>query len=63
MNINFELKKARLQQGISQWKLAHEIGLYPQRLSLIEQGRLVPSQELQNKIAKVLGTKVENLFK
>ena len=60
--INFALKQARMEKRMPAWILAHRVGLYPQRFSLIEQGRLLPEIELQRKIAKELGKTLEELF-
>lgn len=61
---NLKLKMARMEQDppLPAWKLAQKIGITPQRLSMFETGRAVPSATLKHRIAKALGRTVEELF-
>lgn len=54
-----ELRKC---QNIKQEQLAELIGIAPRNLSNIETGRTFPSPENLEKIAKVLGVKIKDLF-
>jgi len=56
------LKIVRMKKGISQWKLASQIGIDPSKLSQIETGRLEPSEDVKKACARMLKMSVKNLF-
>ena len=56
------LKVERMKAGLMQWELARDLGMDPTKLSMIETGRLVPTEELKRAISKALKRPVEALF-
>ena len=56
------VKVERMKAGLKQWELAMELGMDPTRLSMIETGRLAPSEELKREISRVLKKPVGSLF-
>ena len=56
------VQELRKRQNIKQEQLAELIGIAPRNLSNIETGRTFPSPENLEKIAKVLGVKIKDLF-
>lgn len=52
----------RTRKGLSQEKLADEVGTSVDAIRFLEEGRYNPSLSLAYAIAKVLGTRVEDLF-
>jgi putative molybdopterin biosynthesis protein len=56
------LRDIRLRRGWDQQRLAQEVGISRQALSSLENGRSVPSVDLALKLARALGTTVEELF-
>lgn len=57
-----EIKKARIDRGVTQLELARLVGVQEQTISRIETGRLDPEEELVLKISrafKALDTKKE----
>ncbi len=52
----------RTKKGWSQEKLAEEVGVSAEAVRYLEEGRYNPSLSLAYAIAKVLGTRVEDLF-
>ena len=56
------VQELRKLQNIKQEQLAELIGIAPRNLSNIETGRTFPSPENLEKIAKVLGVKIKDLF-
>lgn len=56
------VQELRKRQNIKQEQLAEFIGIAPRNLSNIETGRTFPSPENLEKIAKVLGVKIKDLF-
>ncbi len=55
--------KARTSKGMSQEKLAADSGIDRSHMGFIEQGRRKPTLSTLFKIAKSLGTSLEQLFK
>lgn len=55
MSIGGEIKKVRKEQRYSQRQLAEECGFNQRELSNYESGKVTPSLERLEKIAKVLG--------
>ena len=56
------LRMTRLKQKKSQFQLSLESGVWPSKISNIENGRWNPSKEEMEKLAKALGVKVTWLF-
>jgi transcriptional regulator with XRE-family HTH domain len=56
------LKLKVLELGIPQYELARELGLSETRLSRIIRGRLDPTADEREKIARCLHTSVKELF-
>ncbi|HEX7673290.1 MAG TPA: helix-turn-helix transcriptional regulator [Bdellovibrio sp.] len=63
MKLENKLKLARVAQGdLTQQDLADKVGCSRQTIHSIESGKFVPSVELALKIAKILNSKVEDIF-
>ncbi len=52
----------REKKGLTQEKLADEVGASIEAIRFLEEGRYNPSLSLAYALAKVLGTRVEDLF-
>lgn len=57
------IEELRLSKGISRQQLADAVGVHYQTVGYIERGEYSPSLVLALKIAKVLSTPVEKIFK
>lgn len=57
------LKVQRAMRDLTQADLADMVGVTRKSINAIETGRMVPSTILALKLAQVLGTSVEQLFK
>lgn len=57
------LKVQRAMRDLTQADLADMVGVTRKSINAIEAGRMVPSTVLALKLAQVLGTSVEQLFK
>jgi molybdate-binding protein/DNA-binding XRE family transcriptional regulator len=57
------LRAARAQLGISQAELAHRAGVTRQAVSAIESGKAAPTMAVALKLARVLGRRVDDLFR
>lgn len=57
------LRAARAQLGISQAELAHRAGVTRQAVSAIESGKAVPTMAVALRLARVLGRRVDDLFR
>ncbi len=55
------LKKCRIDKGISQDELAKKINIHPVQFSRYERGQTIPSIEVVQKIASVLETSIDVL--
>ena len=63
MKLENKLKLARVAQGdLTQQDLADKVGCSRQTIHSIESRKFVPSVELASKIAKILNSKVEDIF-
>ncbi|MEA1963708.1 MAG: helix-turn-helix transcriptional regulator [Candidatus Aerophobetes bacterium] len=62
MKKNSRLKVFRFIKGKSQDEISHEVGISQSKLSRIERGYIVPSEEEKKSIAKALEMTVEELF-
>lgn len=61
-NFGQEIQKLRVAKGLSQEKLAHEIGVHRTYIGFIERGERNPTLYTIFKIAQVLGLKLKDLF-
>lgn len=61
-NVNFKLRGARAEKGISQKDLADKVGISRTKMNFIEMGYTLPTTEDAKKIANVLGKTIEYLF-
>ena len=50
-----QIKLARIERGIKQWELAQRIGIRPDTLAMIENGRRPGSPEQLQKLREALG--------
>ena len=57
------LRAARAQLGISQAELAHRAGVTRQAVSAIESGKAMPTMSVALRLARVLGRRVDDLFR
>jgi putative molybdopterin biosynthesis protein len=57
------LRAARAQLGISQAELAHRAGVTRQAVSAIESGKTAPTMAVALRLARVLGRRVDDLFR
>jgi transcriptional regulator with XRE-family HTH domain len=57
-----KLREIRFFKRVSQWQLRLPTGICQTRLSLIERGFIVPSDEDKRKIAEALGMTPEEIF-
>ena len=61
--LGFNLKKIRNMKGISQGKIAKELGVSRGFISTIENGKTNPTLSTITKLAKALGIPVDKLLK
>jgi len=59
---NSSLKMERIRQERLQWQLAGEIGISNTHLSLIENGRMEPTERVKKACSKILKKPVKDLF-
>jgi len=57
-----DLKEARFHRRTSQWDISVKTGIPQSKLSLIENGYVVPKDEEKEKIATALNCSVEEIF-
>ncbi|MBT3728175.1 MAG: helix-turn-helix transcriptional regulator [Candidatus Marinimicrobia bacterium] len=57
------IKKLRTEKGISQQKLAENLGVSRQTINSIEKGRFDPSLKLTIKIVRFFDKDLESIFK
>jgi len=57
------LRAARAQLGISQAELAHRAGVTRQAVNAIESGKAAPTMTVALRLARVLGRRVDDLFR
>ncbi len=56
------LKLKRWEAGMKQYELANRLGCSASYLSMVENGRLEPTQEFKDKVAATLNLNVEDIF-
>src|SRR5688572_26367282 len=57
------VRAARAQLGISQAELAHRAGVTRQAVSAIESGKTAPTMAVALRLARVLGRRIDDLFR
>ncbi len=57
-----KIQKLRKAKGLTQEEMAEKINISRTHMGHIEQGRKAPSLKVMNKMAKLLGVKVQDLF-
>jgi putative transcriptional regulator len=60
--MNFKMKSARVEKGLSQADLAQQIGVSRQTILLIEQNQYNPSLHICRAICKALDRTLDDLF-
>lgn len=58
----YKLKAERVNKGIKQKDLAKQLGVTPQYLNSIENGRTEPRRDLMQKISNLLEISIQELF-
>src|SRR5918994_163071 len=61
--LDVQLRAARALLGISQAELAHRAGVTRQAVSAIESGKAAPTMSVALRLARVLGRRVDDLFR
>ncbi len=56
------IKKHRQQLGFTQEELARKVGVRRETIIFLEQGKYNPSLKLAHDVARVLKTKIEDVF-
>ena len=57
-----KIKELRTKLGLTQEELAVKVGVRRETIVFLEQGKYNPSLGLAHKVAKILKTKIEDLF-
>ena len=60
--MNTKLKLACMDCGLTQYQVAHMLGISETRMSRIVQGRIVPTEHEESELARVLGRARRALF-
>lgn len=60
--MNIELKVAAIRDGRRQYEIARAAGIEETRLSKVMHGRVQLTEEEKNRLAAVLGRRVDELF-
>mgnify|MGYP005887960019 FL=1 len=61
-NLGKNLKKYRLDCGITQEILAEKVGIHPTYVGKLESGKNNPSVKLLFKVSRALGVKLSDIF-
>lgn len=61
-NLGKNLKKYRLESGLTQEELAEKVGIHPTYVGKLESGKNNPSAKLLFKISRALKIKLYNIF-
>lgn len=56
-----KLSEARLKKGLNQWDIKLKTGIAQSKLSLIENGYVMPSDEEKNRISSALGVNADDI--
>ena len=57
-----KLREARVVRRVTQFQLRLSTGIHPSKISLIENGLVVPTPDEQKRLSKALGVKPEEIF-
>ena len=60
--LGLNLKKHRLEKGLTQENLAEKVGIHPTYVGKLESGKNNPSTKMLYKITRALGIKLSDLF-
>lgn len=60
--LGLNLKKHRLERGLTQENLAEKVGIHPTYVGKLESGKNNPSTKMLYKITRALGIKLSDLF-
>ncbi len=60
--LGLNLKKYRLEKGLTQENLAEKVGIHPTYVGKLEGGKNNPSTKMLYKITRALGIKLSDLF-
>ncbi len=60
--LGLNLKKYRLEKGLTQENLAEKVGIHPTYVGKLESGKNNPSTKMLYKITRALGIKFPDLF-
>ncbi|HNV00823.1 MAG TPA: helix-turn-helix transcriptional regulator [archaeon] len=56
------IKEARIKKKLTQEELADIVNVRRETIVFLEQGKYIPSLKLAHDVAKVLGSKIDDLF-
>ena len=62
VKLGLNLKKHRLEKGLTQENLAEKVGIHPTYVGKLESGKNNPSTKMLYKITRALGIKLSDLF-
>ena len=62
VKLGLNLKKYRLEKGLTQENLAEKVGIHPTYVGKLEGGKNNPSTKMLYKITRALGIKLSDLF-
>lgn len=57
-----QVRQAREAKGLTQWRLAELVGVDHSMVNRIESGQRMPSMDLANRLADVLGLSLDRMF-
>jgi transcriptional regulator with XRE-family HTH domain len=57
-----KLREVRVVKRITQFRLRLSTGIHQSKISMLENDLIQPSQDEKQRLAKALGTEVENIF-
>jgi putative transcriptional regulator len=57
-----KIKEFRTKLNLTQEELADRVGVRRETIVFLEQGKYIPSLKLAHDVAKILKTKIDNLF-
>ncbi len=60
--VKTRIRELRAKAGLTQEELAREVGVRRETIVFLEQGKYNPSLKLAYKVARVLGTPIEEVF-
>jgi len=60
--VKTRIKELRARAGLTQEELAREVGVRRETIVFLEQGKYKPSLKLAYKVARALGSTIEEVF-